>query len=106
STTTSGHGTISEGECSSILGALPLSSSAGVPGKSKSNGTHGGGTNNSATSNSVSTPGSGASAAAVAVGSSGGPIQRQPASSGYESTIQDDEDDFEGTSDDCLRAAG
>lgn len=90
STTTSGHGTISEGECSSIFSALPLTS--GVCSKSiKANGNTAGA--NSVTSNSASTPGSGTSGIASGGGVGGG-LQRNPTSSGYESTIQDDEDEF------------
>lgn len=67
STTTSGHGTISEGECSSIAKKT----------------------------SSVSTPSYGSGTNGVVGGSAGsgsGVAQRQPPSSGYESTIQDDED--------------
>lgn len=58
STTTSGHGTISEGECSSIAKKT----------------------------SSISTQSYASNTASIMV------VQRQPASSGYESTIQDDED--------------
>ncbi|XP_075678586.1 uncharacterized protein LOC113794164 isoform X2 [Dermatophagoides pteronyssinus] len=88
STTTSGHGTISEGECSSIA---KKTSSVSTPSYG-SNGIVG--DNNS-------------SSAVVVVDNSVGVhiVQRQPASSGYESTVQDDDDvddDDEENDDDYL----
>lgn len=92
STTTSGHGTISEGDSSSVLD--PLVFSPGVCSKSiKSSGTSAG--TNSATSNSVSTPGSGSGTPGLVSRTGVGLHQRNPASSGYESTIQDDDELFE-----------